>query len=498
MWCNSYAITVNDLKTTTWTFGGEGSTGVINFDLSAVSCRLFYGVVLEEINFKNNCVIKDCNNTNSDNASFFRADTINVYDGAKIVGNYTQPYRGFMNVSTLNIYGGEIYGNYFNEYGMVIHHASGKTPVVNMYGGSIHDIYLAFSNSGVTEGLFNNSTFNMYGGEIYNVFVKGTSTSRHSALAGSKSLIESSVRNLYYFSSWTAPTRVDGVYTADLDLSTASEITTFLGGTSYISHSVIFKNADSSVIDAFMIKSDGSIHKSLSGATVFSAPTTFDFWKTSVTASCATAVDASSITSASGATYYGSAHSLGGEKIIYPNGFGASGHIGKACEGEGCAYSLVITDGLEPIIIPLGYSFREDTSRGFGISGGYKVNHDAIEAYELANGVALNLGVIMLNPEFATADSFFANGNLAVSDKAIQVSASSGKYATLSFMICGFDNTMLDLDLVISSYVNEVDSKGTKTSFVQRVPVSISDERTFEKADATLYSVSYNSLSGLE
>ena len=65
-------------------------------------------------------------------------------------------------------------------------------------------------------------------------------------------------------------------------------------------------------------------------------------------------------------------------------------------------------------------------------------------------------------------------------------------------MICGFDNTMLDLDLVISSYVNEVDSKGTKTSFVQRVPVSTSDERTFEKADATLYSVSYNSLSGLE
>jgi hypothetical protein len=244
-----------------------------------------------------------------------------------------------------------------------------------------------------------------------------------------------------------------------------------------------------------MIKEDGSIRKSTTGATEFSVPADFDFWKTSANGTCVDAIASADIVSSKGATYLGASHTLGGERIIYPNGFGASGYMGKACEIDGCSYGLVITDGLNPLITPIGYSVKEDTSYGLGISGGYKLDYEAIEAYETANGVKIELGVVMLNPEFATADSFFQKGALAITNKAIQISASNGKYATLNFMINGFDATMLDLDLVISSYINEIDKNGNiKSSFIQRVPVNTSKERTFEKADATLYSVSYNSL----
>ena len=493
MWCNSYGVTVKDFSSTIWNLGSDDATGTLTLDLSACNTRLFYDVTLKEFNFRNGSAVANCPNTSANVTNYIRATTVNIYDGAKIYGNEVAPYYAFFQTNTLNIYGGEIYGNYFKEYGMLI--SLSGTPTVNMFGGEIHDIYLSFSNTGVTEGLFNNATFNMYGGSIYNIFVKGASSSAHSALAGSKALIASNLKNLYYFSSWTDPTRVDGIFVAELDTSSATEITSFPNSTSYFSHSVMFKNADSSIISAFMIKEDGSIHKSTTGATEFSAPSEFDFWKSSVSDTCVGAVASADITADKGAIYYGVSHTLGDEKILYPNGFGKSGHIGKACQAEGCTYSLVITDGLEPLVVALGYSVKEDTSRGFGLSGGYKINYTAIEAYEKSNGVTLEIGVIMLNPEFATADTFFTNGILSVANKAIQV-ASRGTYSIINFMVSGFDSTTLDLDLIISSYINEITEvsaqKSYKTSFVQGDPVSTDTSYTFQKSDATLYSVSCN------
>ena len=120
MWCNTYAITVTDLTSTTWTFGAIDDSSIMTFDLTSVTCRLFYGTNLNVINFKNGTHITKCNNTNSDNAAYFCAKTINMYDGAKLYGNFTQPYRGFFKANTFNMYGGEIYGNMFCEYVSVL------------------------------------------------------------------------------------------------------------------------------------------------------------------------------------------------------------------------------------------------------------------------------------------------------------------------------------------------------------------------------------------
>ena len=494
MWCNSYAVTVKDFSSTTWTFGGEEATGTITLDLSACNTRLFYDVTLKEFNFRKGSIVANCPNTSDNNTFYIRATTVNIYDGAKICGNEVAAYRAFFQTNTLNIYGGEIYGNYFKEYGMLV--SITGTPTINMFGGEIHDIYLSFSNTGVTEGLFKNATFNMYGGSIHDIFVKGANPSVHSALAGTKSLVAGNISELYYFSSWTAPTRVNGLFVAELDTSSATEITSFPNSTTYFSHSIMFKNTDSSIISAFMIKDDGSIHKSTTGATEFSVPSAFDFWKASADAGCADAISSADVKSTAQASLYGASHTLGGTKISYPNGFDKAGMECKPCTGEGCSYCVVLTDGLNPIVTALGYSVRLDTSRGYGIAGGYKVDYDAIDAYEKANGVVIEIGIIMMNPEFQNGSTFFTNGKLTVSSKALQISSTSNRYSHISFMINGFDNTMLDLDLIISSYITERSGEENaytyQTSFVQVVPESPDEDYTFEKADGTLYSVCCN------
>ena len=81
-----------------------------------------------------------------------------------------------------------------------------------MYGGKVYNNYCNFTNSGVTEGIFNNSTLYMYGGEICNNYIKGVSSGAHSVLYGNKHIVNGSVHDNYYFTSWTAPTKTDNVY----------------------------------------------------------------------------------------------------------------------------------------------------------------------------------------------------------------------------------------------------------------------------------------------
>ena len=427
MWCNTYAITVQDLTSTTWTLGALDENSVMTFDLSLVSCRLFYGTYLDEINFKNGTHITKCNNTNPDNAAYFCAKTVNMYEGAKIYGNYIQPYRGLFKANTFNIYGGEIYGNFFFEYGMIV--AISGTPVVNMFGGEIYGNYISFSNAGVNEGIFNNATFNMYAGKLRNNLVKGNATSKQSILYGTKRIIDGSIYENYYVTAWSNPTlNENGVYQTEIDLSGATMLGNGLGSTTTFKYAVIFKSSDSSVINAYMIKDDGTVLKAFDGSTEITVPDCELGWAIKSNYCVTQDVDVTK-----GATYYKAVlhtytddydcttalicqkcaliideameHTLI-EQYIYKNGYSASGEYGSYCQNSGCDHKIVGT--LDPLFVNKGYTVDKVNGTGFAYS--VYVNDEAIKYYAEKTGVKITYGFIVGLANGSDGDIMGKNG----------------------------------------------------------------------------------------
>lgn len=184
--------------------------------------------------------------------------------------------------------------------------------------------------------------------------------------------------------------------------------------------------------------------------------------------------------------------------IRYADGMAKDGAKYYSCTV--CLGNEAIEEKAEAIFVLLGYSYKE---KGFGITSGFEINKAALREYEtLVNGT-LELGMIILNPSYATGETFFTNGNLTVNDKAIQVAISSStKYSTVKCMINNFTDP--DLELVIAMYINVItENEGGKvyqTSFVQptvnaETGVSVV-VKSVPKNDATLYTVSYNSVTG--
>lgn len=478
MWCNSYNLTVNDLTSTSWSFGSlDGS--ILSVDLSLACIRLTYGVTFKEINLLPNSEIINVNNTEVRDTQYFVCTTFNMYEDSKIYGNYVQAYRGLIRATTLNIYGGEIYGNYNGEYGIAI------VDTVNMYGGRVYNNYCSFTNSTAIEGLFENSTLNMYGGEICNNYIKGTTTEKHSVLYGAKHIIDGSIHDNYYFTSWTTPTKENDVYSIpNLDLSNGTEMGNGLGSTTVYEYSVIFKEASSSIISAYLVNGD-TIKSTVSGATSISVPEGYA-WVLSAEQDCSYFVTPD--LSSSGA-YYGVNHDITDTvAIAYPNGFTKNGEKGYSCSNVSCSY-IEVTETLVPIFTPNGYSYNSDKT---AFNGGYSVNKDALDAYNALND-DISFGIIIVNPAYL-GDSFFdSNNKLTATEKSIQVEILSSDYSNFNFSINGFtNNTIKALELVVASYA----ISGDTIEFIQAEYdlTSTPAVSKVEKSDATLYTVSLNTV----
>ena len=478
MWYNRYNNETNkNLVTTTWTF--EGLDGaIIKLDLSAVAARLMYGTYFKEINFKNGAHVMGCNNSNLDNSYFFQALTLNVYDGAKVYGNYVQAYRGFFRVDALNIYGGEFYGNYFGEYGMVIGLSNGVKPAVSMYGGEIHDTYLNFGNTGLQEGLFNNSFLNMYGGKIYNNYVKGASTGGHSILAGGKRMVDGSIYDNYYVTSWETPTRnADGVYSSNIDVSTATVLSTGLGTTTVVDYSVIFKAADGKVLDAFMVQ-NGAVVRSASGLTEVTVPSASEKWSSEQFGCVATelvlnahntyyalaehkVVDDYDCTTALSCTKCGLVTVEANEShnsvttFDYAS-FIVSGTKSVVCNNEGCNHS--VTEAVGALVEYRGIS---SSQRSGSICVGYSVNVEIVEEYVLA-GYTFEIGAVAYIPLENETEIDPIGLNLEPNDEYTISAQISNTTRSFDFVLKGFNEEYYDLSLVMCAYVYD----GEKVSYV--------------------------------
>ena len=414
MWMNSYESDIGSVSQTVWNMGSlDDST--LSFDLVKTNIRLMYGVKFLEINFKSGTVVKNCNNNDQRDTRYFIATTINIYENTEMYGIYVAPYRSFFDCTTLNIYGGEIHGCYFSEYGMAL----AKT--VNMFGGKIHDIYLNFNNSGVVEGLFNNATLNMYGGEIYNNYVKATSTGAHSVLAGNKWLLGGSVHDNYVLTSWSAtPTlNANGAYEiVDLDMSSAVDAGYGKNATTVCNYSVIFMDADSKVISAYLI-GEGKFKSTIADATEVTVPKGYSW--SSTFGSC---VSVAPKVDEQGTYYVAREHKpseddfdcttalLCGvcncviyeaenshnivESLTYEN-YCANGIYICDCINQGCTVKDERDESYGALFQMLGYSVPEvaTSNVNVGMIQGFLINREAVALYEKINNASLSYGIVV-------------------------------------------------------------------------------------------------------
>ena len=135
--------------------------------------------------------------------------------------------------------------------------------------------------------------------------------------------------------------------------------------------------------------------------------------------------------------------------IAYNNGYMAAGT--KTCICADCSNEYVEqTPSAEALFTFRGYSMPEDGE--LQISFGYYVNQKAISEYELIAKTTVNYGIVC-----ALADKL--NGKAPLDETLENVAVVKAEiaklYSAFDFIVSGFDNTQLDLELVMAVYVSE-------------------------------------------
>ncbi|MBQ7411557.1 MAG: leucine-rich repeat domain-containing protein [Clostridia bacterium] len=143
-------------------------------------------------------------------------------------------------------------------------------------------------------------------------------------------------------------------------------------------------------------------------------------------------------------------------EIVYENGFASVGKRIEGCSNPNCTVIDKVSEA-GAIFSALGYSTSPTKD---SISGGYKINTTAYEAY-LENGNALKYGIIIVNPSsFEAGVELMSDGKLN-SSKGIQLEMNSPKYSTINCFIHNFDSETLSLQLVMTLYM--IDGSGNVT-----------------------------------
>ncbi len=143
-------------------------------------------------------------------------------------------------------------------------------------------------------------------------------------------------------------------------------------------------------------------------------------------------------------------------EFVYENGFASVGKKIEGCSNPNCTVIDKVTD-VDAIFSALGYS---TSSTKDSVSGGYKINTTAYEAY-LENGNVLKYGIIIVNPSsFEAGTELMSDGKLN-STKGIQLEMNSPKYSTINCFIHNFDSETLSLQLVMTLYM--IDGDGNVT-----------------------------------
>ena len=472
-------------------FGGEEDY-ILKLDVSGVTRRFLYSFTGATVNFYKGTHFTGGKFTTGEmniNCKIF-----NMYDGAEIYGNYENgnAVTGFIAAKeAINIYGGKIYGNVINSGGYAMIRCEGA---FNMYGGEIYDNYNLYASSGGDHGpgLINASTQNIYGGKIYNNYQKKGASSYGGTVFGSRTLtnkadystpchayfIDSSVYDNYCFTTATSisssnldtyfETLSNGAYKVkDTSFMSIVEFQrTSKNKETLIDHSVILLSSDGlSVVEAFMVNSDGTLAKAYTGATEIAIPSDYNW--TNNANYCGTVTP---VTDAQGTYYVAVSHTYAeddfncetGDKcavcnseteglnhnivkeIVYKDGFFSVGLYICDCTNEGCT-ALDEEYEVASIFTWIGYS-RSEIVGSYAILNSFGINRLALSAYnELASEKIEELGVV------ASTKANTPTGEPLNASKSVSVDYTQKSFDIIEIKVLGLDNYQ-DTELYITAY----------------------------------------------
>ena len=146
----------------------------------------------------------------------------------------------------------------------------------------------------------------------------------------------------------------------------------------------------------------------------------------------------------------------------YENGFAAAGLQSEICTNEGCSHC--VSDEIPALFANLGYSFPEDGSAG--ISSRFRVDKDAVKAYEDFTGNKISYGLFAgLESKIGNNDIVDADGKAI--DGAVTADLTSGVFTVFEIKMHGFKDGEETTPFAIGAYIVEVTDKGTKYSYLQ-------------------------------
>ena len=147
----------------------------------------------------------------------------------------------------------------------------------------------------------------------------------------------------------------------------------------------------------------------------------------------------------------------------YLNGFSDEGFYESKCQNAGCAY-VEESKKLDPLFTNLGFSAAEYS--GGGMSIGFKVDKDAILAYEEATGEKVNYGVFaVLAEKIGTNDIFDADGKAL--DGVIAADITDTDFDIFNLKIVGFTGDQVDTKLAMGAYVGTTKDGKTEYAYLQ-------------------------------
>ena len=504
MWFNNTGTnTTNDLSSTTFSLGSLDNSK-LTLDCSAFTAsnsRMFYDATLKEFNLLSGVVVTNLNVVNP-GSCYIHAKTVNMYEGAEIYGNKMTNYTAIIRADAFNMYGGKVYGNYLGCYGLS---QSGSNKV---FGGEIFDNYITgAANSGVPSALLNaksgsqNGYFEIYSGTIKNNLLLYANAERQALLcaAGGSHITSGVYFDNYETADWgEEPTKVNGIYTSVYDVNNASE-STIQGYYTTAEYSVIFKNSDGSVINAYMINNGGSLVKAYDGSTEITVPESQSGWTTKANY----CVNVTPVTDKQGVYYISVPHAINDDyncetalscsacakvlekarehtlikTIAYEKGYLSAGLYFAECTNDGCNHT--VSKDAPALFTCLGYSAPMGGEMGIAI--GFTINNEAVAEYE-ATGKSITFGVYAVAQQrLGENDIFDENGNATAG--VINADLTGYSVDAFEIKIVGFNDTQKDIKLSLGAYVTE---DGKTYSYLQ-------SDKAGELV-GNYYAVTYNSV----
>jgi hypothetical protein len=134
---------------------------------------------------------------------------------------------------------------------------------------------------------------------------------------------------------------------------------------------------------------------------------------------------------------------------VYANGYGSVGAVITACTNVGCPHK--ITNEAEALFTCVGYSAPLNGQGGISI--GFKVNNEAIEAYTDITGKAVKYGVFAVSQNKLGQDTIFdKNGN--ANEYAITAEIKATEFSAFELKINGITtDEQKDAQLALGAYV---------------------------------------------